>query len=325
MSNAIPSTPIPDETVNEAQNIPYLGDVDHGVKRPDYQKYNSELVAEEQPIIADDEPAQPLPVLVTNVEPRVLPRWRSNQTTVTTTVRQIVGYGESRKRIKIAHCGTDGIVWIGESILSATPHSGFPLLPYTSAGDSAIELNTSQEVYAQYAPYQQMLFSAAPFGDLTSYAPTNVTLTDEGAYLRATLTDATATSFTQHYTFPWISTVNDTDDVTISCYVRSSDLQPVYMVGYCCDDNNNVLGQLTSSPVSSGSTYWKYSNFTNTLVPGTTKLQLILGINGTAPRAIGDTFDVTKLVVNTGDTVLQYGTDNTTCDVSILEEYTVTP
>lgn len=145
-------TPVPDETEEVDNNIPYRGDVDHGVD-PDRSddEFNPGLKRWTPETEADDEDTPPLPVVIVSNALTELARYRVHRTTVEVGKSdRIVGYENTRSQVKVTHCGDSGIIYIGETPMSANRFSGWPLYPHSDNGDSTIVINGSQEVFATY-------------------------------------------------------------------------------------------------------------------------------------------------------------------------------
>ena len=147
----------------------------------------------------------------------------------------------------------------------------------------------------------------------TFWYPTRSTTAAGPGYLRSTITDATVGSLLQRVNSP--ASINDTQRVVVvpgetvraSAQVRSSASAPMGLYIVWLDAAAVDVGVDVSPTVTTNPTTWTdIPDFSAVAPAGAVTAQVRIGIGGTGPRAIGDTFDVRHTMIVKSTTPVPY-------------------
>ena len=137
-------TPVPDTIAGN--NLPYRGNVDHGVPGPDVESTDEAHYHMGRPVEYEDEPKpiDAVPVRIVGQSSREIRRFHvGNHIIDNTQVRQIAPRGESRLSVKIANLSADQTIFIGPDATISAYAGGYPIGP-----GKDISLVSTEPIYA---------------------------------------------------------------------------------------------------------------------------------------------------------------------------------
>ena len=152
-------------------------------------------------------------------------------------------------------------------------------------------------------------------GNVTTWwTPSRVTVAAASGYLRATITDATAGSTAQRITSP--ASVSNAQRIVVApgetirmkAQARSSSGFSMVQVVTFVNAANVALSSTPSTPgkTTNASTWTDLTDVIAVAPANTVYCYVQVGISGTGPRAIGNTFDVRHVIVTKGSSLVNY-------------------
>lgn len=125
-------------------NVPYRGNVPHGVDPSLYGSYVPDEDREGGKIELHErkEEPEPTPVRVVNTSPESYVDWSAGQLSVDTTVRRLVGRNPSRKTLKIRNLHPTEAFYVGRNYVSYL--NGYPV----AAAGGEFSITSTEDVWA---------------------------------------------------------------------------------------------------------------------------------------------------------------------------------
>lgn len=151
-------------------------------------------------------------------------------------------------------------------------------------------------------------------GTLAWLAGGRATISDEGTFVRATITDPLASSLAQLITTQTsaaevFAVVSPGDVVTLQAQARASAHPQMALALQFWDATRNfITGTQTAGVIASvnPTSFTQLPPLTVTAPPGAAYARWLVGLAGVTPRAIGDTFDVRRVMIEKAGSALPY-------------------
>lgn len=138
-------TPVIDEIAGV--NLPYRGNVDHGVKSDEVENTDESHYWTGRPVEYAEEPkedAEPIPVRIVNLGSREVKHFHVARYSIDNKAAQMVaGRSEQRTSLKITNLSTTETIFVGPNPNVSTYADGYPLGP-----GKDFSLVTTEPVYA---------------------------------------------------------------------------------------------------------------------------------------------------------------------------------